>query len=187
VQRRFRRQTCGHKPGHRKKKARSIFFLCVSFRSFHSRRLTLRWALRQCVKDILLGIGRPACSRLQSHLSTPAGAFAYRIRGRYPVALAYNLIHADRDLPVRGKKGADALSASQREALPEWRTRWPGFDYDIGVIGAGSAGLTIAAGPRGSAPKTVFSSKREAGRRLPVLWLRTEQRTLIRTAQVRYL
>jgi pyruvate/2-oxoglutarate dehydrogenase complex dihydrolipoamide dehydrogenase (E3) component len=61
-----------------------------------------------------------------------------------------------------------------------------GFDYDIGVIGAGSAGLTIAAGAARFGAKTVLVEKERLGGDC-LYYGCVPSKTLIRTAQVRYL
>jgi pyruvate/2-oxoglutarate dehydrogenase complex dihydrolipoamide dehydrogenase (E3) component len=61
-----------------------------------------------------------------------------------------------------------------------------GFDFDIGVIGAGSAGLTIAAGAARFGAKTLLVEKERLGGDC-LYYGCVPSKTLIRTAQVRYL
>jgi pyruvate/2-oxoglutarate dehydrogenase complex dihydrolipoamide dehydrogenase (E3) component len=61
-----------------------------------------------------------------------------------------------------------------------------GYDFDIGIIGAGSAGLTIAAGAARFGAKTVLVEKERLGGDC-LYYGCVPSKTLIRTAQVRYL
>lgn len=49
------------------------------------------------------------------------------------------------------------------------------YDYDIGIIGGGAAGLTVASGAAQLGAKTLLvKKKRGTRRRFPALWVRTK-------------
>ena len=65
---------------------------------------------------------------------------------------------------------------------PHWTNPTPSGNYNLVVIGAGTAGLVTAAGAAGLGAKVALIELELMGRRLPQRWLRSLERCNSRSA-----